>query len=288
MKVKILQGIPASGKSTWAREYATKNKDWVIVSRDALRNMRGEYWIPNQENLITRWEQDAIKAALQAGKNVIVDATNLNKKHLLKLKQYILHNCGVASPKIETKFFHIDLEDAIKRDAKRTNGVGEKVIRDFWKRYIEKPVSKLIQDESLPRAIICDIDGTIAQMKDRSPFDWNRVDEDEPKKEIIKIVETYAKIGYQIIFFTGRDGNDICRNKTYAWLKENVDLFNYMLYMRAENDNRKDSIVKREMFDQYVRDKYCIDFWLDDRTQVVTMVRDELGLNCLQVDWGDF
>jgi hypothetical protein len=58
--------------------------------------------------------------------------------------------------------------------------------------------------------------------------------------------------------------------------------------MRPEGDNRKDSIVKRELFDTHVRNKFYIDFVLDDRDQVVDMWRNDLGLTCLQVDWGDF
>lgn len=44
-KVIILQGIPASGKSTWAREQAlARPKEVVIVNRDAIRDSLGKYW----------------------------------------------------------------------------------------------------------------------------------------------------------------------------------------------------------------------------------------------------
>jgi F0F1-type ATP synthase epsilon subunit len=52
----MLQGIPASGKSTWCREFIKGKKDWVIVNRDAIRNMRGDYWIPEQETYISEIE----------------------------------------------------------------------------------------------------------------------------------------------------------------------------------------------------------------------------------------
>lgn len=57
--------------------------------------------------------------------------------------------------------------------------------------------------------------------------------------------------------------------------------------MRPEGDIRKDSIVKRELFEKYVRPYYNIEFVLDDRNQVVEMWRS-LGLKCLQVAEGDF
>ena len=36
-KIIVLQGPPACGKSTWAKEYVKDKKDWVIVSRDEIR-----------------------------------------------------------------------------------------------------------------------------------------------------------------------------------------------------------------------------------------------------------
>jgi predicted kinase len=49
----ILQGPPASGKSTWAKEFVKNNPWYIRVCRDDLRRMRGTYWIPGQEDMIT-------------------------------------------------------------------------------------------------------------------------------------------------------------------------------------------------------------------------------------------
>jgi len=57
--------------------------------------------------------------------------------------------------------------------------------------------------------------------------------------------------------------------------------------MRKTGDSRKDSIVKREIFEEHIKGKYRIQFVLDDRNQVVEMWR-QLGLTCLQVAEGDF
>jgi predicted kinase len=285
----ILQGVPASGKSTWAKKYCTKNKDWIRVSRDDLRNMRGQYWIPKQENLITKMERDCIESALLDGKNVIVDATNFNPKHLKSLKDFIKE--VNKNTHIEIKRFDISLEEAIRRDVQRANGVGEKIIKNFFDKYINPPVEKMKQDESLPKAIICDIDGTVAEMVDRKPYDWHRVIEDAPRTEIINLVKMYRTNGYKIIFFTGRDGNPECCNQTIEWLEHHFEWTNekdFDLYMRTADDNRKDSIIKKEMFHQYVEGKYYIENVIDDRDSVVKMWRNKLGLSCVQVNWGDF
>lgn len=85
MKLLILKGLPASGKSTWAREHCEKNKDWVRVNRDDLRNMRGLYWLPKQEKLITKWEDACLISALESGYNVILDSTKPIKLKSLPL-----------------------------------------------------------------------------------------------------------------------------------------------------------------------------------------------------------
>lgn len=290
MKVKFLKGIPASGKTTWAKKFCKNNRDWFRVNRDDIRNMRGEYWIPKDEKLITDIETNIVLSALSFGKNVIIDATNITEKYVSRMKANILKKFPDVT--FQTKVFEISLEEAIKRDLERPNSVGEKVIRDFHKRlhpelYVEV---KLEQDPDLPHIIICDIDGTIADKNDRSPFDWNNVINDTPRQTIIDLVESQSKLGKKIIFFTGRDGNENCYVQTYDWIKKyfSLDFEDWELYMRPENDNRKDSIVKKEMFDTHIRGKYHVDFILDDRDQVVKMWRNEIGLECLQVNWGNF
>ncbi len=130
----ILQGLPGSGKSTWAREFVTGKKDWVIVNRDSLRNMRGDYWITEQEGLITQWEDFCVKSAIEKELNVIVDATNLNDKILKKwfdlCKFYNLHP--------EVRFFDIPVEECIERDSKRERPVGKLVIEGMYHNYIKK------------------------------------------------------------------------------------------------------------------------------------------------------
>ena len=130
-KLIILQGCPACGKSTWAREFVTGKKDWVIVNRDSLREGRGDYWIPEQEKFIVELEEFHIKKALEYGLNVIIDATNLNPTTLAKWDM-IAKEFNID---IEFKMFEVPLEEAIRRDAARERSVGEKVIRDFYNRY---------------------------------------------------------------------------------------------------------------------------------------------------------
>ena len=77
-----------------------------------------------------------------------------------------------------------------------------------------------------------------------------------------------------------------CRAETEKWL-EDKEVEYVALFMRPEGDHRKDNIVKEEIFNNHIRNKYNVIFVLDDRNQVVEMWRS-LGLKCLQVADGDF
>lgn len=138
---------------------------------------------------------------------------------------------------------------------------------------------------SLRKAIICDIDGTLADLGTRSPYDFTRVDQDRVKHATAEVVRLFAQAGYAIVLFSGRD--DSSRAMTIAWLEANDIPFNELV-MRKIGDRRRDSKVKREMFERTVRGKYAVLLVLDDRNQVVDMWRKDLELPCFQVDYGDF
>lgn len=128
----ILQGLPGSGKSTWAREFIKGKRDWAIVNRDSLRNMRGDYWIVQQEGLITKWEDYCIASAVSEGLNVIIDATNFNPKTLAKWHRIASAN----SLEAEIMTFDTPVEECIRRDLGREKPVGKSVIWGMYKKYI--------------------------------------------------------------------------------------------------------------------------------------------------------
>lgn len=104
---------------------------YVRVNRDELRTMRGKYWIPGQEDLITVWEQDCIRAALEQGYNVVSDSTNLNLRTVAALIAIGI-DCDAV---VEFKQIEVELDEAIRRDSLRPNPVGADVITNFYNRY---------------------------------------------------------------------------------------------------------------------------------------------------------
>lgn len=135
-KLIVLQGLPGSGKTTWARDYVKGRKDYVIVNRDSLRNMRGDYWITEQENLITEIEDMCIELSLRKGYNVIVDATNF--RGLNRFRDITAHFIDPID--VELKIFNTSLEECILRDSKRESPVGESVIKNMYEKYLKQPV----------------------------------------------------------------------------------------------------------------------------------------------------
>lgn len=126
-----------------------------------------------------------------------------------------------------------------------------------------------IPDETKPKAVIVDVDGTVAHMHSRGPFDWKKVGDDNFDYLIGSIVEHFHKEGYEIIFLSGRDS--VCHAQTEDWLEDHFSFFIHNLYMRQHNDYRKDSIIKKEIFFRDIAPHYNIVAVIDDRPQVVRM-----------------
>lgn len=288
-KLLILQGAPASGKSTFARQLAHEDKSYVIVNRDSIRNSRGDYWIPSQEDYITSIEEFSIKNALGRGYNVIVDATNLNPITINKWKVI----ADEFNAEIEFKMFEISFEDAVARDKLRDNSVGEKVIKEFFRKYFPEKLTPFFDDRFIlkpdvaaSQVVLCDIDGTIALRRGRSPYDQSKVLEDAFDPRMNFLLSSLSE-KFKIIFLSGRQDTKQCREDTEKWLKDNLGLSEVTLIMRSEGDFRPDDVVKKELYQKYIKDRYNVVCVFDDRDKVVRMWRN-LGLLCCQVYYGNF
>ena len=83
--------------------------------------------------------------------------------------------------------------------------------------------------------------------------------------------------GHKIIFLSGRD--EAFRQVTHDWLITNIiPDGDFELHMRAADDRRKDAIIKKEIYNNHIRNRYNILGWFDDRIQVLDMVQKELGI----------
>lgn len=199
-KIIFLKWLPASGKSTWAKEYTSTNYNTIRVNKDDIREL--------------------------------------------------LHD-GVYSKENE--------KAQLLSNGKKLEY--EEVIQSFWE-----------------NSFIFDIDGTLAKMEWRSPYDGSRVGEDTLHVDVAGILRELA-LHNRIIICSWRE--DSCRKATIDWL-EKYEVKYDELFMRKAWDKRNDAIIKYEILVNDIIPKYYVRGVFDDRQRVCDMWR-AAWLRCYQV-----
>jgi predicted kinase len=291
MYIVFTCGISGSGKTTWTENFIKLNNSYVNINRDDIRSQLffdGEVDFSRykhsraNEKLVTEKQEELILKAVKNNKNIIISDTNLNIKYIDRVVN-LLNDLDIEF-KYDTRYFNIDLIEAINRDNKREKSVGYNIICSQYKRFCEIYYKYHIHSDIKRNAFICDIDGTIATNKGvRNIYDYNNVDKDLPRNEIILMVDGLIESGLFPIFCSGRSA--ICMDKTGEWINKNFPQLNsgFALLMREEGDKRKDTIVKKEIFNKYIDNNFNIKVVLDDRKSVTRMWRYELGLQVIDV-----
>ena len=301
-KLLILVGISGSGKSTFAHNlWKDAPNNTTIVNRDKIRELLfgyteagiQDYYLRNdistQEKKVTRYEDTLINEALEKGNLVIVDATHLTRKYIERFKYWNVPT--------EVKFFDISIGQAVFRDDQRNRKVGTHIIGKQHAKYVslinsldKNPIDftpfELDNDDDpevgRQHCVVVDIDGTLAEKGDRSPYDWQNVHMDTVIKPVRDIVEDiYDKV--KVIIATGRDGE--CLALTEMWLEKHGIPYDE-IYIRERGDMRADWIVKREMAEKICKNHY-ISCWIDDRLQVTRYLRN-IGIKVLNVEYNNF
>ena len=301
-KLMVLIGISGSGKSTFAKRiYNSNYKTHLIVNRDKIRELLfgyteetiGDYYDRHDlfkcEKEVTKYEDIIIKQGLQDKKTVIVDATHLRMKYLNRFKNF--------NVQVDYVPLDVDLKTCQERAQNRTRKVApqivEKQYKDFknlykytdFQSYIptSKNDDRFVSSPDKEDCVIFDIDGTLAKIIDRSPFDWSRVEEDDLNMPVYKAYLAHKALGNKIVICTGRDG--VCSPQTKNWLSA-YEIEYDEFHIREEGDMRKDWIIKEECWSD-IASRYNIVCIYDDRDQVVNHARS-LGIAVFQVDYGNF
>lgn len=140
-KLIFLIGLPGSGKSTYASKYLSQ--DCEILSSDRIRKelLNDE---KNQENnqLVFSTLFERAKQFLTEGKNVVIDATNVN----LAERQASLENFKDFNVRRIAIVINTPFKKCVERDRSRERSVGIGVIRKF-ERIFTKPTKKEGFDE---------------------------------------------------------------------------------------------------------------------------------------------
>jgi predicted kinase len=310
MTLIIFRGLPGCGKSTKAREMQAE-RGGRVVERDEIRYMLYGRYTNCDEKLVTNVQDRLIEEGLRMGENVFVSDMNLRNAYVTRL----IRKAWEFGDEYEiVDMSDVEFDVCVARNNSLVRQVQGKVVPDAvlhtnYNKFIkgktyplpvfidqgvvlEKQWKKYIPDTRKTKTIVVDIDGTVAKMKDRGPFDEHLVGQDDVHEAVIQMVEHAASAEIKIIFMSGRTQG--CYEATRAWLIEKMPWLEYDwagvswdLFMREVGDQRSDDVVKHEMFHKFVAPGHNVLYVIDDRNKVVKMWR-EIGLVCAQVAEGDF
>lgn len=257
--------------------------------------MLGKYWVTSRENLVSSIKKNMAEEAINRGYDIVVDNMNLNPKEILFWKDMVkMANMDPDGYQYEIEFkdFFIPLEECIRRDAMRPNPIGEKVIRETWKRYkhfiqtteVERHVDKMRRYTGKPKCIVIDMDSTMCFNVTKRPWFGEGAAEgmidDVPNTGVCEMIRQLQDY-YDIIVATGRDTSQ--EEVTKQWLaKQGIRPDDF--YFRTNGDFRKSVVVKKEQIEK-ILETYDIVSIFEDCEPIVQMYR-EMGLTVLQPNKG--
>ncbi|MFE2969885.1 AAA family ATPase [Streptomyces sp. NPDC059340] len=301
--IHVMTGLPASGKTTAARNLLAESGGRIRrINLDDLRAMFDNYeggrsWSRAHEQTALDVQDAAVRAAIDGGFDAVVDNTHLTPHIPKRLKAAALGRAAF----VVHDFTHVPVGECLRRDAARDNSVGEDVIRRLHDNHVKAtkngwrltnawmndtpPVEPYVPDLGLPSAIMCDIDGTLALMGDRGPYDFARCGEDALNESVRRALVSFRLANNdEIVLLSGR-GEEF-REETEGWLALHAVPYDE-LWMRPVGDTRRDDIVKAELFNEHVRSRFHVRVSLDDRDRVIALWR-RMGLPTWQVNYGNF
>lgn len=288
-EMRILIGLPASGKSKYAKELVASDPlKWERVNWDDLRHAEPDWKFSRErEKAMQQRSFDIARNAFAQGKSVIVDNTNLHPRAADKWKR-IAHECGAHWS--EHSFLHVPVEECVRRDALRTG-------RDHVGRYVIERMALFNGLLSFPEnksIVIVDMDGTLADCEHRRPwiqqkpknYDefYARCIDDPPIDIVVRWVQALCSAPEFVVCIVSGRPLDRAGAQTVQWLALHNVQFDH-IFMRNSGDFRPDFEIKQEILDKLPKER--IAFCIDDRNQVVDMWRKN-GLSVIQVAEGNF
>lgn len=153
------------------------------------------------------------------------------------------------------------------------------------------------------KAILVDMDGTLCNVDHRRPLvacdnpDWKsfnwpwQIKRDGLNVWCSELIKAMCNSGCKIVFVTAREGTDDVKKATTSWLQSHFNdqwlELHTAIHFREAFDYRKDYKIKKDIYNNHIKENYEVLFVVDDRKQVVDMWR-ELGLTVLHCAEGEF
>jgi predicted kinase len=275
-KLTMLRGLPASGKTTLARQLVRETGNTGRVNRDDLRAMLFDSaWTGKREEAVITCEKAIAEALFNVGMNAVIDDTNLTAKHRAMWEDFAKQR----GQHFECKNLDVDIVTCIDRDAAREKSIGEAVITRLAATGGMIPWGE-------KEIILCDIDGTIADGTYREHLvqgetkNWDAyyalLHLDAP----IHITCAWLREEMEdrtIVLISGRP--DTYQRETIQWLDRWGIPYDY-IFMRGGGDKRPDTLVKADILKLLPKEKIvCV---IDDRPSVIRMWKEN-GLRVVAV-----
>jgi predicted kinase len=175
-KVKMMKGLPGSGKSTFAKQFVKDSGNAGRINRDDLRAMVFDgVWSGKREGVIVEIEKAIAEVLLKNNMVAVVDDTNLTQKHEDMWRWFCVNYANANNaPNVsfEIEDLKTDLMTCIERDRARPKPIGKAIIQRMaldagMIKFSERPI------------VICDLDGTLCDGSHREHFlnglkkNWN-------------------------------------------------------------------------------------------------------------------
>ena len=147
-KLLVLQGLPASGKSTYAVNWVNEDPEHRLrINQDSIRRMFGKYWLEDKiqlkkrESITSNITMELLKQSMFNQFDIVLDNMNLNSKVLGTIEDYVnyfnMKFVDLQAYQIEYKLFKEPLQTLINRDSKRDISVGTNVITNLYNKYYD-------------------------------------------------------------------------------------------------------------------------------------------------------
>lgn len=299
-KIIIMRGLPGSGKTTRAKELASElradNGEVFRINRDLLRKMLhfGD-WTAKNEGVTVEVANAIVRGLLakpDTGKKrfIIIDDTNLTDKHVERWTT-IAKEGGAT---VETIDIDTPVDTCIMRDAPR----GEDSVGALKIMQIAMSCGRIPADTKF---IVSDLDGTLADCSHRlhfaksEPKDWKSffagVSYDTPRHEVfdqvmkdyLNQIQEHGSEKVKFIIVSARP--ERTRAATEEWLQMHGMMHDVAaIIMRSDTDSRQDDIVKREIYEKYLKPYEVLRVY-DDRPRVIRVWK-ELGIDVVDVGPG--
>jgi predicted kinase len=317
-KIILTRGLPASGKSTWAKKWVAEAENYrVRINFDDIRNMMGPYnhdfWShKGKKKILMDMFRSFVNNAMLYSFDIVIDNMNLSDTAVNQVKELVNtfnRNCEDTHYDIEFKdFLDISVDECIERDSLRINPIGEKAIKQIYRTHKDKiallnnkkKYNQLKQyedsiDINKPNCIIIDMDGTLCfNLSGRSYYgkdSYKEMNNDMLYDGVARLVSNFLESSNdndKVFVVSGRDGDSYTYAATRNYIINNVikdqyveliDRFDFLL--RPTGNYETTVSLKKSLIKKYIMDFYNILYVIDDDKKCVDMYR-ELGLTVLQ------